>query len=258
MSLTKSRRSERSQPARPSPGIVHVPREWVAFVCAAMLAGGGCTTAPSSGRCGTVGDRSIALSVPAVRNGEFGRAEGFGVMAAPGLLWTVAHLLPDSESGGITIDGIGSSFVTGSRQVLVSPGRNWIVGDWAEVRIGWLPRPDYGLESGVLDVASAVPLGASVILRMDSSEFSGSVVGVIDAAEADRTGQRPRVWRDRVVIVKFEEESAIREGRSGSPVLINDNGSYKFLGLISGCIEWPEAGRGWHTAVTRPPCRACP
>ncbi len=253
-----SRRSERVLPARLTPGTLRGSRGRTAFVCAGMLAIGGCAAAPSSGPCGNVGARSIAISVPSVRDGDYGRSEGFGIMAAPGVLWTVAHLLPDSESGGITIDGIGSSFVTGSRQVLVSPGRNWIVGDWAEVRIGWLPRPDYGLESGVLDVASAVPLGASVILRMDSSEFSGSVVGVIDAAEADRTGQRPRVWRDRVVIVKFEEESAIREGRSGSPVLINDNGSYKFLGLISGCIEWPEAGRGWHTAVTRPPCRACP
>ncbi|MCW5775833.1 MAG: hypothetical protein KIS87_05235 [Phycisphaeraceae bacterium] len=193
-----------------------------------------------------------------MRDGEHGRSEGFGIMAAPGVLWTVAHLLPDSDTGAITIGGFGSSFTTESRYALVTPERDRIVGDWATVRIGWIPRQDYGLESGTLEVASTVFIGAPVVLQVGGSEFSGSVVGVIDAAEADRTRRRPRMWRDRVVVVRFDEESAIFDGRSGSPVLIDDNGTYKFLGLVSGRIQWPGVGDAWHTAVTRPPCRIHP
>lgn len=224
------------------------------LVSAAVFAG--CAAHPEPPPCpAVVGSRPIAIAIRDVRDGRLGISHGSGVMAEPGVLWTVAHLLPDARTGSIMIDNMSSGFVQTDWQGLVNLESGRMVGDWAEAELTWLPDPSYGLDKDLLEIAPAVFPDDRVLVRTTQGEFPGTVVDVLDAAEG--YGRTSRRWKARAVMVRMDDPDAMKNGGSGSPVLLIEGDTQWFLGLVTGVCEWPVLGGEELIAVTRPACRPC-
>lgn len=205
-----------------------------------------------------VGASPVRIAVRKFKDGGWGTGRGFGVMARPGVLWTVAHLLPDADSGPVTVldaqtgsPRFGSGFERARRQVLILSDYGCFGGDWAEVVMTWLPDPDYGMEE-MCAVAAEVEPGDRVVTPVRDSEVAGVVVVCLEAYDPVSRRRYPK----RVVLVRFDDPAAAASGRSGSPIFLERSPTHpdrRFLGLLSATIEWPVVGAETLAVIVRPP-----